>query len=117
MPTTETLTSDAPRPKVARFVNPVLASIRLGDPIEFDGSTYDEIRVVKLSLGAFRAHTEAERGADILGLPMFEDQAGRPVPPEVMHGLALPDANALSEAAQGFLNRSLRDEAPTPASA
>lgn len=110
--------SDAPaQPRAVRFVGEVTTPVPLADPIEVDGVTMTKIHVAKLTVGAYRRHTDAGGKSDILDLPMFSDQAGAAVPPDVMDALSFRDAQTLTEVATSFLNQPLKAAAPGSASA
>lgn len=74
-------------------------TIALDFPVEFDGKTYTEITVKRLTgdeVSAFYNDPSAER------IPMFD------CPPEVIDALDADDAEIVMEAFRNFLPRALR---------
>ncbi len=100
-----TVAAAAPAPaNKPRFVNATDKTVPLADPIACDARVYDAITVTKLTIGAYRAHVETNGSSDILGLPMYRDSSGEPVPIEILLAVSVPDAQAITEAANDFLN-------------
>lgn len=96
-----------------RYVSdkPRHATITLDWPIEFEGTTYTEIGLRRLTAGevaafmdAARAKVEADPDANPRA-PIFVDANGEPIPDALFDALDDDDGFKLDEAAQGFLPR------------
>lgn len=103
--------------RTIRFAGETMTAVPLADPLEVDGQTVAEIRISKLTIGAYRQHTEAGGKSEVLNLPMFADVAGAPVPQDVLDALSIRDAQTVTEVASGFLNTPPKAGADTSASA
>lgn len=97
--------AQAPAPAVARIlaVRPRSQTIELEWPVEYDGKTYTQVTVSRMTTEQVSEFVSA---AKVLGskttLPMFD------VPGEVIDALDPDDADKVGEAVQSFLPRALK---------
>ena len=82
-------------------------------PVEWNGRTYESVTLRRLTVAEVAAFVESLKdlpeGAKIRW-PIFCDENGAPMPPEVMDALDADDSDALDKAALDFLPRRFRGE-------
>ena len=108
-------TSSAPARNI-RFAGEAMTAVALADPVEIDGQTLDQIFVAKLTVGAYRRHTDGGGRTEVLALPMYHDASGAALPPDVLDALSFRDGQNVTETASGFLNAPPKVGADTSAS-
>ena len=106
---TEQAETSAPEVEIAKpappkFVGdrPRLCTVPLEWPVEYDGKTYTEITVRRMTAGEVMTFIEQATAGGSPRLPMLE------APPEVIDALDADDADNVNKAVNDFLPRALQ---------
>ena len=91
-------------PAPPKFVGdrPRFRTVPLEWPVEYDGKTYSEVSVRRMTAGEVMNFIEQATNGGSPRLPIFD------VPPEVIDALDADDADNVNKAVNDFLPRALR---------
>ncbi len=97
----------APAPTFANAAGRIRA-VPLDWPVDYDGRTYAEIHIKRLSAAEVAAFVDGLKDGEKFRWPIFVDADGAAVPPAVLDHLDDDDSLRLDEVARDFLPRRFR---------